>query len=61
MLKSANPRISFIYVFQVIKNGQFRGNNDFQHDVDIVIEVPEKGRAVQYGRYNQGGEMDIFS
>lgn len=59
-LKAANPRVSFIYVFQVTKDGRFRGVNDFQHDVDIVIEVPQKGKAIQYGRYNQGGELDIF-
>jgi hypothetical protein len=29
--------------------------------VDVVIEVPEKGKAVQMGRFNQGGEMDIFA
>jgi hypothetical protein len=25
-----------------------------------LIEVPEKGRAVQMGRFNQGGQMEIF-
>jgi len=25
-----------------------------------VIEVPEKGKAVQFGRFNQGGEISIF-
>lgn len=30
------------------------------HDVDVVIEIPELGRAVQFGRFNQGGEMQIF-
>ena len=59
-LKENNPGKSFIYVFQVTKNGQFRGANEFQHDVDVIIEVPEKGKAVQYGRFNQGGEMEIF-
>jgi hypothetical protein len=59
-LKKQYPGKSFIYVFQVTKDGMFRGENAFQHDVDIVIEVPEWGRAVQYGRYNQGGEMYIF-
>lgn len=59
-LKAANPSKSFIYVFQVTKNGMFRGGNDFQHDVDIVVDVPQIGKAVQFGRYNQGGEMDIF-
>lgn len=51
---------SFIFVFQTTKGGNFRGKNEFQHDVDVVIEIPELGKAVQFGRYNQGGEMDIF-
>lgn len=59
-LKQTNPGKSFVYVFQTTKEGNFRGANEFQHDVDIVIEVPEKGLAVQNGRYNQGGEMRIF-
>ena len=60
-LKKQYPQTSFIYIFQVTKEGAFRGRNDFQHDVDIVIEVPKPGHAVQYGRYNQGGEMEIFN
>jgi DNA repair protein RadC len=59
-LKAANRGKSFIYVFQTTKEGNFRGANQFQHDVDAVIEVPEKGKAVQYGRFNQGGELFIF-
>lgn len=59
-LKADNKGKSFIYVFQATKGGKFKGNNEFQHDVDVVIEVPEIGKAVQYGRYNQGGETDIF-
>ena len=60
-LEAANPGKSFIYVFQVTKAGKARGTNEFMHNVDIIIDVPEKGKAMQYGRYNQGGEMDIFS
>lgn len=59
-LKSNYPDVSFIYVFQTTKEGNFRGSNHFQHDVDVVIEVPEKGKAIQNGRFNQGGELDIF-
>jgi len=59
-LKQDHPSKAFIYIFQSTKQGNFRGNNEFQHDVDVVIEIPEKGRAVQYGRFNQGGELDIF-
>lgn len=59
-LKSSNPTKSFIFIFQTTKMGAFRGANTFQHDVDVVIEVPEKGKAVQMGRFNQGGEINIF-
>jgi predicted ATP-dependent serine protease len=59
-LKAFNPSKSFIFIFQTTKMGAFRGANTFQHDVDVVIEVPEKGKAVQMGRFNQGGEVGIF-
>jgi hypothetical protein len=60
-LKKLNPTKSFIFIFQSTKDGKFRGANTFQHDVDVVIEVPEKGKAVQMGRFNQGGEIEIFN
>ncbi len=59
-LNQTYPYTSMIEIFQTTKQGNFRGGNEFQHDVDVVIEVPEKGKAVQFGRFNQGGEMDIF-
>ncbi len=59
-LKALNPKKSFVFVFQTTKDGIFRGANTFQHDVDIVIEVPEPGFATQMGRFNQGGTMQIF-
>ena len=59
-LKVLNPAKSFIFIFQSTKDGNFRGANSFQHDVDVVIQVPEKGKAIQMGRFNQGGEIDIF-
>jgi hypothetical protein len=60
-LREEYPEISFVFIFQTTKQGAFRGSNQYQHNVDIVIEIPEIGRAVQYGRFNQGGEMDIFN
>ncbi len=59
-LKQRWPGKSFIFIFQTTKQGDFRGAQSFMHDVDVVIEVPEKGKAVQMGRFNQGGEMNIF-
>ncbi len=59
-LRSLNPAKSFIFIFQSTKEGNFRGSQSFQHDVDIVIEVPEPGIATQMGRFNPGGTMWIF-
>ncbi len=59
-LKRKNPGKSFIFIFQTTKDGNFKGANSYQHDVDVVIEIPERGRATQFGRFNQGGEMSIF-
>jgi hypothetical protein len=59
-LKSLNNSKSFIFIFQPTKAGTFRGANTFQHDVNVEIEVPEPGKAVKMGRFNQGGEMEIF-
>lgn len=59
-LKADNKGKSFIYIFQATKGGKFKGNNEFQHDVDVVVEIPEQGKATQYGRFNQGGELNIF-
>jgi hypothetical protein len=61
MLKRNNPFQSFIFIFQSTKEGNFRGANSFQHDVDVVIEIPEKGVARQYGRFNQGAEISVFN
>ena len=60
-LKANNPGVSFIFISQVTKGGKARGSNEFAHDVDAIIEFPEKGKAVQYGRFNQGGAMRIFT
>jgi predicted ATP-dependent serine protease len=60
-LKADNKGKSFVFIFQTTKEGKFRGTNEFQHDVDVVIEVPEPGKAVQFGRFNQGGEVEIFT
>ena len=59
-LKNKYAGTSFIQIFQTTKAGTHKGNSANQHNVDVVIEVPEKGKAIQFGRFNQGGEMDIF-
>jgi hypothetical protein len=60
-LREDYPKVSFIFIFQTTKQGAFRGSNGYQHDVDIVIEIPEIGQAHQYGRFNAGAKMDFFN
>lgn len=55
------PNKSFISIFQTRKDGLFRGSQEFLHDMDVSIEVYEKGKARQNGRYNQGGELEFFN
>lgn len=59
--KQLYPGKTFVYVFQATKDGNFRGSQEFEHDVDVIIEVYELGKARQYGRFNQGAEMEIFN
>lgn len=60
ILERRYPQISFVYIFQTTKNGDFKGAMEFKHNVDVIVEVPEIGKAIQYGRFNQGSEMSIF-
>lgn len=59
-LRKRYPHKSFVFIFQTTKDGNFRGANSFQHDVDVVIEVPERGKAVGFGRFSQGGEVGVW-
>jgi hypothetical protein len=60
LLKKQYPTKSFIYIFQATKSGEYRGSSFFKHEVDVVIEIPVKGRAIGYGRFSNGGEMPIW-
>ncbi len=52
-LSKQYPKISFIYIFHTTKKGNFRGNQGFAHDVDVIIEV-EKEEASANGRFGGG-------
>lgn len=59
----AEPFITFCIDVCPYKNHEkvnISGSIHFQHDADIVIEVPEKGKATQNSRFNQGGEMQVL-
>lgn len=52
------PGVAFIKVFGTTKEGNFKGGNEWQHDVDQVIEVSNY-IASSHGRYG-GGTFDIW-
>lgn len=54
------PGKGFVYIFQSTKDGAIRGDNEFAHNADSIIHLPEKGLALQNGRFNQGGELRFF-
>lgn len=54
-------RMRLLYIFQTTKDGNHKGAMEDKHNVDVVIEVPERVVATPYGRYNQGGEMKMFT
>ncbi len=38
-LRKGNPRTSFIYILQVRKDGEFKGDNRYAHDADIQLRL----------------------
>ena len=55
-----NPRISFIFIFHVTKGGLPRGTSEFQHEVDVLVEVNE-GQASAIGRFGPGETQVRFN
>lgn len=53
----ANPKTTFIFIFHVTKSGLPRGTSEFQHEVDVVVEVKD-GQASAIGRFGPG-ETDV--
>jgi hypothetical protein len=58
-LRKDNPKTAFVFIFHTTKEGNFRGQQDFAHDVDVIIEV-ENGVAKANGRFGIGGKIEIF-
>lgn len=58
-LKSENKDKAFISILQSTKGGDFKGNQDFAHNCDIVINIAD-GIASQVGRFNGASQMNVF-
>jgi predicted ATP-dependent serine protease len=58
LLRKQNPKTAFIFIFHTTKEGNFRGQQAFAHDVDVIIEV-ENGVAKANGRFGIGSIVEI--
>jgi hypothetical protein len=61
-IKNKYPKACFIFIFQSNKDGDFKGNQTYLHDVDIKIRV-DSGKAVtEKNRFNEvGKELIIYN
>lgn len=58
-LRQENPGTAYVFIFHTTKDGNFRGQQDFAYDVDVIIEV-ENGVAKANGRFGIGGNINVF-
>lgn len=56
-----HPSLARIIVMQSTKSGQFKGNNEWPHEVDIEVEAHGPGKAtVTKNRYGRLRTLEIF-
>ena len=61
-LKHKNPEKSFILVFQSTVNGNYRGSKEFEHEVDVSININENGYAkTMKSRFGGAGSIKVFA
>jgi hypothetical protein len=58
-LKNQFKDVSFIGILQATKQGNFKGEQEFAHNADIIIQV-EKGMAHSTGRFSPSGTLKLF-
>ena len=58
-LKHASPNTAFITIQQATKDGKHKGEQDFAHNCDTIVEVRD-GVATQRGRFQEESYMEVF-
>ena len=59
-LQNDYPNLSMLLIFQSTKDGQFRGDQTWQHLVDTVIKVENGVATTGKNRFGKGGEVEVF-
>lgn len=57
-----DPNMIFVCIFQTTKDGNFKGSQEFQHDVDVVIRADNETISTQgcKNRFGGNGEMKVW-
>ena len=50
-LRKLNKNVSFVFVFQTTKDGNFRGSQEYLHDVDTCIKVEGMNAYTEKNRF----------
>ena len=50
-LRALHPTKAFICILQATKEGNFKGSNEFEHDVDISIKIENRKPQCKKSRY----------
>jgi hypothetical protein len=60
-LKKKNPNVSFMLIFQATVDGSYRGTKDFEHLVDVSVNINDQGYAsAQKTRFGGNGTINVF-
>lgn len=60
-LKENHPNVSFIFIFQSTIDGNYRGDKDAEHLVDVSIAINDEGYAkCSKTRYGGQGTINVF-
>lgn len=46
-----DKRRGIIYIMQVTKQGEFKGDNQFKHDADIIVRIENKTPVIEKNRF----------
>ena len=59
-LRKLNPKCSYVFVFQSTKQGNFRGTQEFLHDVDTCIRVENMEATTEKNRFGAQGTCRVL-
>ena len=55
-----HPHTAFILIFQATKEGNFKGNQEWEHDVDVVVQVDAGQAKTLKNRFGALSQITIF-